>query len=111
MPIPVSYTHLLDAELLLLHLYLGGGTHADDRHAAGHLGQALLELLAVVVGGGSLDLALDLVDAGLDGVGGAGAVHDDGVLLGDLHLAGAAQQDVYKRQGKVLCNMIKSKMR
>ena len=57
---------VFDAGLLLLHLGLGGGTDVDDGHAAGELGQALLELLAVVVGGGFLDLAADLVDPALD---------------------------------------------
>jgi hypothetical protein len=61
---------VLDAGLLLLHLGLGRGADVDDGHAAGQLGQALLELLAVVVGGGFLDLAADLLDAALD-VGGA----------------------------------------
>src|SRR5690606_6588895 len=60
-------------------------------HAAGELGHALLQLLAVVVRGGLLDLGLDLLDAGLDGGGVAGAVDDGGVLLGALHLLGAAQ--------------------
>jgi hypothetical protein len=48
---------VLDAGLLLLHLGLGRGADVDDGHAAGQLGEALLELLAVVVGGGLLDLA------------------------------------------------------
>ena len=47
---------VFDARLLLLHLGLGGGADLDDGHAAGQLGQALLELLAVVVGGGLIDL-------------------------------------------------------
>ena len=75
---------VLDAVLLLLELDLGGRADLDDGHAAGELGQALLELLAVEVGVGVLDLGLDLVDAGLDLVLGARAVDDGGVLLGDL---------------------------
>src|SRR5258706_102737 len=57
---------VLDAVLLLLQLDLGGGADLDDGHAAGQLGQPLLELLAVVVGVGVLDLGLDLVDPALD---------------------------------------------
>ena len=57
---------VLDAGLLLLHLGLGRGADVDDGDAAGELGQALLELLAVVVGGGLVDLAADLLDAALD---------------------------------------------
>jgi hypothetical protein len=43
---------VLDAELLVLHLGLGGSADLDDGHAAGQLGKALLELFLVVVGGG-----------------------------------------------------------
>ena len=41
---------VLDAVLALLELDLGGRADLDDRDAAGQLGQALLQLLAVVVG-------------------------------------------------------------
>src|SRR5690606_32654686 len=54
---------VLDALLLLLHLGLGGGADVDDGHAAGELGETLLELLLVVVGGGFLDLTTDLLHA------------------------------------------------
>jgi hypothetical protein len=47
---------VFDAGLLLLHLDLGGRADLDDADAAGQLGEALLELLAVVVRGGVLDL-------------------------------------------------------
>jgi hypothetical protein len=47
---------VLDAVLALLELDLGGRADLDDGHAAGQLGEALLELLAVVVGVGLLDL-------------------------------------------------------
>ena len=48
---------ILDARLLLLHLGLGGRADLDDGDAADQLRESLLELLAVVVGGGLLDLA------------------------------------------------------
>ena len=57
---------VLDAVLLLLQLGLGGRADLDHRHAAGQLGQPLLQLLAVEVGGRRLDLGLDLLDAALD---------------------------------------------
>src|SRR5690606_34151598 len=57
---------VLDAVLALLELDLGGRARLDDGHAAGELGEALLELLAVVVGVGVLDLLADLLDATLD---------------------------------------------
>ena len=57
---------VVDAILLLLDLDLGRAADADHRDAAGELGQPLLQLLLVVVGGGLLDLRLDLGDAALD---------------------------------------------
>ena len=72
---------VIDAILALLHLGLGRATDADHRNAAGELGQPLLQLLAVIVGGGLLDLRLDLVDARLDVGLLAGTVDDRGVLL------------------------------
>ena len=57
---------ILDAVLLLLELDLGGRADLDDGDATGQLGEALLELLPVVVRGGVLDLRLDLAHAGLD---------------------------------------------
>jgi hypothetical protein len=57
---------VLDAVLALLELDLGGRTRLDDGDAAGELGEALLQLLAVVVAVGVLDLALDLGHATLD---------------------------------------------
>ena len=57
---------ILDPGLLLLHLDLGGGADIDDRHAADQLGQTLLQLFPVVVGGGLVDLGADLLDPGLE---------------------------------------------
>ena len=57
---------VFDAGLVLLHVGFGAGADRDDRHAAGQLGQPLLELLAVVVALGGFDLIADLLDAGLD---------------------------------------------
>ena len=53
----VARQRVLDAVLLLLQLDLGGRADLDQRHAAGQLRQALLELLAVPVGVGPVDLA------------------------------------------------------
>ena len=82
---------VLDAELLLLHLGLGSCADLDDRYAACKLCKALLKLLSVIVGSGVLNLGADLVDSGLDSVLVACAVNNDGVLLGDLDLACAAE--------------------
>jgi hypothetical protein len=78
--------------LALLELDLGGSAGLDDRNAAGQLGQALLQLLAVVVAVRVLDLGADLVDPARDLLGVAGAFDDGGLVLGDDDLAGAAQQ-------------------
>src|SRR5699024_8355425 len=83
---------VLDAVLALLQLHLGGGTSADDRDAAGELGEALLELLPVVVRVAVLDLGLDLGDAAGDLLLVASAVDDGRLVLGDHDLAGAAEQ-------------------
>ena len=67
---------VLDAGLLLLHLGLGGRADLDDRDPAHQLGQPLLELLAVVVGGRLLDLRAELLHAALDVLRLAGALDD-----------------------------------
>src|SRR5690606_744006 len=82
---------VVDAVLLLLDLDLGRAADAQDGDAAGQLGQALLQLLTVVVRGGVLDLTLDLADAGFDAVLLASAFDDGGVVLGDLDLLGLAE--------------------
>jgi hypothetical protein len=78
--------------LALLELDLGGRARLDDGDAAGELGQALLELLAVVVGVRLLDLGADLGDATGDRVLVAGTLDDRGLVLGDDDLAGLAEQ-------------------
>jgi hypothetical protein len=75
--------------LLFLQLDFGRGADLDDGHATGQLGETLLELLAVVVRVGVLDLGLDLVDASLDVLIGAGTLDDGRLVLGDDDLAGA----------------------
>ena len=69
---------------LLLELRFGGCADLDYGYAACELGQALLELLAVVVRVGVVDLLADLVDPAFD-LGLVAATFDDGrLLLGDL---------------------------
>src|SRR4029079_9602719 len=82
---------VLDAVLLLLHLGLGGSADLDHRDAAGQLGQPLLQLLAVEVGVGRLDLGLDLLDPDLDLLALTGAVDDRGGVLVHDDLAGLAE--------------------
>ena len=78
--------------LALLELDLGGRAGLDDGDAASELGEALLQLLAVVVGVSVLDLLADLAHAGVQHVLVASALDDGGLILGDDDLAGAAQQ-------------------
>src|SRR5215207_3064030 len=82
---------VLDAVLLLLELGLGCGTDLDDGDAAGQLGEPLLQLLAVEVRVGGLELGLDLVDAAPDRLRVTRAVDDGRVVLGDDDLAGPSQ--------------------
>ena len=82
---------VLDARLALLHLGLGGRADLDDRDAPDEAGEPLLELLAVPVGLGLLDLAADVLGAGVDGGAVAAAAEDGGVLLGDDDPVGAAE--------------------
>ena len=67
---------VVDAVLLFLDLGLGRAADANDRDAAGELGQPLLQLLLVVVRGRLLDLRLDLRDARRNAGLFAGAVDD-----------------------------------
>ena len=83
---------VFDAVLLLLEFDLGGRTDLEDGDAAGQLGEALLELLAVVVGVGVLDLGLDLVDPALDVVFRTRTFDDGGLVLGDDDALGLAEQ-------------------
>src|SRR2546421_7810888 len=82
---------VINAILALLDLDFGRAADADHRDAACELGQTLLQLLAVVVRGGLLDLCLDLRNAGFDVGLLAGAVDDRGVFLVDHHLLGATE--------------------
>src|SRR4029450_7284175 len=98
---------VLDAVLLLLQLDLGGRADADHADAAGELGEPLLQLLAVPVGVGVLDLGLDLGDPALDVRLGAGAFDDGGVVLGHRDAPGPAEQveaDVVELEADLLAD-------
>src|SRR5205085_1196056 len=82
---------VFDAGLLLLHLRLGGRADLDDGDAADQLGQTLLQLLAIVIRGGVLDLNADLLHARLDVALLAGALDDRAVVLVDGDPLGAAE--------------------
>src|SRR5580692_6728383 len=82
---------VLDAVLALLQLDLGRRARLDDGHAARELGQPLLQLLAVVVRVGVVDLGADLVDPASDLVRVTRAVDDRGLVLGHDDLARPAE--------------------
>ena len=86
-----SVQGVFDAGFLLFHLDFGGSAYLDHGNTAGQLGQALLQLLAVVVGSGFLDLLADLQDAGFDISLHTGAIDDGGVFLVDHDALGVAQ--------------------
>ena len=71
---------------LFLHFGFGGGADFDYGHSADKLRQPLLQLLAVVVAGGLLDLAANLLDPAFDVAVRAFAFDDGGVVFvnGDL---------------------------
>ena len=82
---------VVHAVFLLLHFGFCGSTDLDDGHTASELGEALLEFLAVIVGGGVLNLLADLGDSGRDVGGGTGPLDDDGGILGDNDALGHAE--------------------
>src|SRR6266508_2267355 len=100
---------VLDAVLLLLQLDLGGRRVVDNTNAAGQLGEPLLQLLAVPVGVGVLDLLLDLADAALDVRVRAAALDDGGVVLGHADPARPAEQvepDVVELEADLLADQL-----
>ena len=86
-----SVESVIDAILLLLHRGLGSSTDLDERDTAGELSEALLKLLAIVVGGSLLDLLLDELNAGLDISALAEPLDDRRIVLVDDDLLGAAE--------------------
>src|SRR5256886_3237780 len=82
---------VINAISALPHLDFSGAADADYRDAARELGQALLQLLTVVVRCGFLDLRLDLVDPCLDVGLLAGPADDRRILLVDHNPLGPTE--------------------
>src|SRR6516225_9039498 len=102
---------VVDAILAFLDLDLAAAADADDRDPTRQLGQTLLQLLAVVIGGRLLNLRPDLTGAGDDVVLAAGAIDDGRVLLLDPHLLGASEhveRDVLELDAEVFRNHLTS---
>src|ERR1051325_8583471 len=98
---------VIDAILALLHLDLGRTADPDYRNASSKLCESLLQLLAVIVGGGFLHLLPDLGAAAVD-IGLLAAAVDDGrVFLLDAHppgLAEPAERDVLELDAEILAD-------
>ncbi len=98
---PRRRDRVFEPVLLFLELDLGGRTDADDRDAAGQLGQALLQLVAIPLRVGALDLGAQLADPVGDSLGRPGTVDDGGVVLGDGDATRGAENvetDVFELQ-------------
>ncbi|KAF3799563.1 Heat shock protein 60, partial [Colletotrichum gloeosporioides] len=81
-----------EAVLLLTDLDLGGATDLDDGDTTRELGQTLLKLLLLVLGGGRVvHDTTDLLAALSNGVLATLAVQEDGVLLGNGDGASGAE--------------------
>src|SRR5437868_10454494 len=87
----VALHGVVDPILAFLHLHLRGPADTDHGNPARKLRQPLLQLLTVVVGGGLLDLRLDLGDTSLNIILLACTTYDRGVLFIDCHLLGTAK--------------------
>ena len=98
---------VFDAALLLLHLGLGRRADADDRHAAGQLGEPFAELLLVVLALGLVHLRANLLDALLNLLLLAAAVDDRAAFLLDADRLGPAElveRDVLELEAQVFAD-------
>ena len=82
---------ILNPQLAVFELGFRGSPHLDHRHATGQLGDPLLQLLAVVIGVGVVELALDRGHAIANGGLVIAVGHDRGAVLGDRDAPGLPQ--------------------
>ena len=82
---------VVDTVLALFHFDFGHAANADHGNTACQFGNALLQLLTVVVRGGLFDLVADLGDARFDFRFFASTVDDGGLVLGDRDFLGGAE--------------------
>ncbi len=88
---PRSVQSVFEERLPLLHLGFGGGPNLDLRDAARELGQPLLQLLAIVIAFGDLNLTPNHLNPAVDRFLVAGAFRDRRILRVHLDLLGAAE--------------------
>ena len=82
---------IFDAMLLLFEFGLGRGTDLDHRNATGELRKTLLQLLAIEVRIGVLDLLFDHLDAALDVGRFTRAIDDRGLFFRHGHALGLTE--------------------
>ena len=75
----------------LFEFNLGGGPNFDYGYAADQLGLPLLEFLTVEIRGCFLNLGFNLFDSGGDGIIGAFALDDSGVVFVRAYPSGPSQ--------------------
>ena len=78
--------------LLFLQLNFGSGAHLQDGHATRQLGEALTELLRVVVRGSGLEFGFDLRDTTFEVGFVALARNNGGLVFGNDYAASTTQQ-------------------
>ena len=82
---------VFDARLLFFHFHFGRSADPHHGDTADQLGETLLQLLAIVIAGGLLDLRTNLVDAAFDVAFLTGTIDDRGVVLVDDDALGASE--------------------
>src|SRR6266852_976385 len=82
---------VFDTGFLFLHFGFGGGADFDYGYASDQLRQPLLQLLAIVVAGGLVDLSANFFHAALHVAGLAFTFDEGGVVLVDGNFLGLAE--------------------
>ena len=88
---PGGIEGVFDPQFAVLEFGFGGGTHLDHGHTTGQFGDPLIELFAVVIGVGVVELAANGANPGGYGVLVITGGHNRGAVFGDRDPAGAAQ--------------------
>ena len=82
---------IFNTGFLFLHFDLGGSANLDHCNTACQLGNAFLQLLAIVVRRRIFDLDADFIDARLDGLCVTGTIDDGAVVLVHRNTLGGTQ--------------------
>ena len=82
---------IIHSVLLLLHLHFSSSTNVENSNTTCEFGEALLQLLLVVIRSRGFDLGLDLTNACVNLVFCSAAIDNGGVVLVDGHFLCGAQ--------------------